>query len=197
MAKRIFDFMCAVCGLLLLAPLFALISLCIKLDSKGPIFFRQLRIGRFQKPFYIYKFRTMIQEAEKKGMKLTIGRDRRITKCGMILRKYKIDELPQLINVLKGEMSLVGPRPEVPEYVKYYPEHIKEIVFSVRPGITDYASLKFRNENILLASATDPEKIYVEKILPEKLQLYVHYVRHRSLIGDILIILKTLIRLGS
>jgi len=195
MAKRIFDLVCAGLGLLLLAPLFALISLCIKLDSKGPVFFKQLRIGRFQKPFYIYKFRTMIQDAEKKGIKLTVGRDSRITRCGTILRKYKIDELPQLINVVKGEMSLVGPRPEVPEYVKYYPEQIKEIIFSVRPGITDYASLKFRNENKLLASATDPEKTYVEKILPEKLKLYVHYVQNRSLLGDILIILNTLLRI--
>jgi lipopolysaccharide/colanic/teichoic acid biosynthesis glycosyltransferase len=189
-AKRLFDLSCVLCGLILLSPLFALIALWIKLDSKGPVLFLQTRIGQFGKPFQIIKFRTMHPNTHH--LKLTVGRDARITRCGYFLRQYKLDELPQLINVLKGDMSLVGPRPEVPEYVALYPDHIRDYVLSVPVGITDYASIEFCNENELLAHSEQPEIDYIEKILPIKLAYHQQYVSQRSLYLDIRLILKTL-----
>jgi lipopolysaccharide/colanic/teichoic acid biosynthesis glycosyltransferase len=192
-SKRIFDLCCVLPGLILLSPLFLLIALWIKFDSRGPIFFMQTRIGQFGKPFKIIKFRTMFSKTA--GKKLTVGRDARITRCGHFLRRYKLDELPQLINILKGEMSLVGPRPEVPEYVEFYPDSIKEYVLSVPVGITDYASIEFHNESELLATSFQPEVDYIEKILPIKLAYHQQYVKEQSLYLDILLILKTLKRI--
>lgn len=191
-AKRLFDLFWSILGLVILSPLFLVVAVWIKLDSAGPVFFRQTRVGRFEKPFRIYKFRTMVADAEKKGLQLTAGKDPRITPSGEVLRRTKIDELPQLINVVKGEMSLVGPRPEVPKYVEYYPDEAKKVVFSFRPGITDYAAILFRNENDILEGSEDPEKVYVQEILPEKVSLYLKYASGRSLWLDFLLILGTL-----
>ncbi len=190
MTKRIFDIFFASIGLLVLSPALAAIAILIDLDSAGGIFFRQERIGKNGKPFRIFKFRTM--RADNKGMKITVGNDSRITKIGQFLRKSKLDELPQLINILKGEMSFVGPRPEVAEYVKYYSDRDRKIVLSVRPGITDWASIKFKNESEILAKETNPEQAYINKILPKKLRYCRFYVKHQSLLGDVVIILKTL-----
>ena len=190
--KRLFDLCCILPSLIVISPLFLIIALWIKLDSRGPIFFLQTRIGQFEKPFKIIKFRTM--HPYEKGPKLTIGRDARITRCGHFLRQYKLDELPQLINVLKGEMSLVGPRPEVPEYVELYPDNIRKYVFSVPVGITDYASIEFRDESELLANSQQPEMDYVEKILPLKLAYHQQYVKEQSLYLDIVLIFRTLKR---
>ncbi|GAB6183582.1 sugar transferase [Thermodesulfovibrio hydrogeniphilus] len=193
-AKRIFDFFFATIGLILLLPIFALIAIWIKLDSPGPVFFRQVRVGRFGKPFKLYKFRTMYVDSESKGQ-LTVGEDPRITKAGYFLRKYKLDELPQLINVVKGEMSLVGPRPEVPRYVAFYPPDVRQRVLSVPPGITDFASIMFKDENELLAQAQDPEKVYIEEILPVKLKWYEKYILERSISLDFKLILLTLMKI--
>ncbi|MFK5969193.1 MAG: sugar transferase [Candidatus Marithrix sp.] len=190
MKKRIFDICCVVPSLILILPLFVLIAVWIKLDSSGPIFFFQTRIGQFAKPFKIIKFRTMY--VDTKGPKLTIGYDSRITGCGHFLRKFKLDELPQLINVIRGEMSIVGPRPEVPEYVELYPDGIKEYVLSVPVGITDYASIEFRNESEILATSQQPEMDYVEKILPLKLAYHQQYVKNHSIYLDIILIFRTL-----
>lgn len=192
-AKRFFDLSCVIPGLILLSPLLLLIALWIKRDSPGPVFFQQTRIGQFGKPFKIIKFRTMY--LNDTPLRLTIGRDARITRCGHFLRKYKLDELPQLINVLKGDMSLVGPRPEVPEYVARYPDEIKARVLSVPVGITDYASIEFSNESDLLADSQQPEIDYVEKILPIKLAYHQQYVMEHSLYLDIYLILKTFKRI--
>ncbi len=191
MIKFSFDLFLSTIGLIILAPLFAIIAILIKIDSSGPIFFRQERIGQNIIPFNIFKFRTM-KIKQDSNIKITIGKDSRITKIGSILRKYKIDELPQLINVIKGEMSLVGPRPEVAEYVKYYSARDKQIVLSVKPGITDLASIKFRNENEILAKESNPEKAYIEKILPKKLAYCRFYATHQSLGLDVAIIIKTI-----
>ena len=187
--KRLFDLSCVIIGLILLSPLFILIALWVKLDSQGPIFFNQTRIGQYGKPFNIIKFRTMY--LHQNNFKLTIGRDTRITRCGQFLRHYKLDELPQLFNVLKGEMSLVGPRPEVPEYVALYPESIKDYVLSVPVGMTDYASIEFRNEGELLADSVQPETDYIEKILPLKLAYHQQYVSEHSIYLDIILIFRT------
>lgn len=192
MAKRLFDIVFASLGLLLLGPLLLGIALWIKLDSRGPVFFRQERVGRFGVPFRIHKFRTMVTDAEQLGALITVGADARITAAGRWLRASKVDELPQLWDVLRGAMSLVGPRPEVPRYVALYPPAMRELVLSVRPGITDPASLSFRNESELLARAADPEREYVEVVMPMKLGLTADYVRHASLLGDIRLILATL-----
>jgi lipopolysaccharide/colanic/teichoic acid biosynthesis glycosyltransferase len=192
MAKRLFDIVLAGLGLLLLSPLLVGIALWIKLDSRGPVFFRQERVGRFGVPFRIHKFRTMVTGAERLGAQITVGADARITTAGRWLRASKVDELPQLWDVLRGAMSLVGPRPEVPRYVALYPPAVRELVLSVRPGITDPASLSFRNESELLARAADPEREYVEVVMPAKLGLTADYVRHASLLGDIRLILATL-----
>jgi len=192
-SKRIFDICCVMPGLIFLSPLFLIIAIWIKLDSRGPIFFLQTRIGQYGKPFKIIKFRTMRPEVP--GLSLTIGQDARVTPCGKILRKYKLDELPQLLNVLKGEMSLVGPRPELPEYVALYPDRIKEYVLSVPGGMTDYASIEFSNENELLAHSQHPETDYVEKILPVKLAYHQKYVKEHSIYLDITLILRTFKRI--
>jgi lipopolysaccharide/colanic/teichoic acid biosynthesis glycosyltransferase len=201
MNKRIFDLVAAGAGLILLAPLFALVALWIRLDSPGPVFFRQQRVGRLGVHFDIFKFRTMASSADAEAeAQLTIGRDRRITKAGKWLRYYKIDELPQLINVVRGEMSLVGPRPEVPRYVAYYPEAVREIVLSVAPGITDWASILYKDENAILGRSADPEKAYRETVLPAKLEYCVRYVRERTFWSDLQIIfttLRALLRSGS
>lgn len=192
MTKRLFDLCVALAGLALLAPLLLLIALIIRLESPGPVFFRQERVGRFGKHFRIHKFRTMCRDAAALGPQITAGGDRRITRVGAVLRKYKLDELPQLLDVLWGDMSLVGPRPEVPHYVQYYPAEVRELVFSVRPGITDQASILFSNEAQLLAEADDAERQYIEQILPQKWRLYERYVREQSFFGDIMLIGKTL-----
>ena len=191
-AKRAFDLLCAGAGLLLLAPLLLLIAVLVKLDTPGPVFFRQTRVGRGGVPFRIHKFRTMTSGRPTPGPSLTVGADARITRSGRWLRRYKLDELPQLIDVVQGTMSLVGPRPEVPEYVACYPPEFREIVLSVRPGITDNASIEYRDENAILAQSDDPERDYIEKILPVKLGYYRRYVSERSLPGDIAIILRTI-----
>ena len=188
--KRLFDIVMSGLGMLVLSPLFLVLVLWIKLDSKGPVFFRQLRVGKNNRDFRIFKFRSM-RVGSDKGSQVTIGgRDPRITRSGYFIRKFKLDELPQLINVFVGDMSLVGPRPEVRHYVDYWtPEQMH--VLDVRPGITDPASIKFRNENELLESAEDPEKYYIDVIMQEKLRLYLEYVRNHSFLGDLGLIFKT------
>jgi len=191
LAKRVFDILFSSLGLVLLFPVFIGISALIVIDTKGPIFFRQERVGRHLCNFKIHKFRTMIVNASDFGPSITIDLDPRVTRVGKILRKYKLDELPQLIDVLLGDMSLVGPRPEVPKYVDAYSDADKKIIFSVKPGITDKASIEFRNENELIANSSDVESVYLEKILPIKLVYYRDYVETHSLWLDIKIILKT------
>ena len=192
--KRVFDFVFSILGLVLLLPLFMIISIIILLDSKGTIFFVQTRVGKNNKDFRLFKFRTMKPNSETKGY-LTLGNsDNRITSFGKYLRKYKLDEIPQLINILKGEMSFVGPRPEVRKFVDLFNEEQK-IILSVRPGLTDYASLKYFNENEILEKFENPEKAYIEKILPEKLELNLKYIRERSLYKDLQIIIKTIGRI--
>lgn len=181
----------ALLGLILLTPLLLLMAFWIKLDSKGSVFFRQERVGRYGVIFRIFKFRTMTISTEK-NQQLTVGNDVRITRAGYLLRRYKIDELPQLINVLFGAMSLVGPRPEVPRYVKYYPADIRKIVLSVPPGITDWASIKYKEENSILGNSSDPEKTYIEEILPIKLKFYIAYVSKRNMWMDLKIISATI-----
>ena len=188
--KRLFDIVASGLGLLVLSPLFILVAIWIKLDSKGPVFFRQVRVGRYNKDFRIFKFRSMRVGSDKGSLVTIGGRDPRVTRSGYFIRKYKIDELPQLINVFIGDMSLVGPRPEVRHYVNYWtPEQMH--VLDVRPGITDPASIKFRNENELLEKADDPEKFYIEVIMQEKIGLYLHYVKNASLGYDIKLIFQT------
>ena len=188
--KRVFDIWASGLGLLVLSPLFLVLAIWIKLDSEGPVFYRQVRVGRNNKDFRIFKFRSMRVNADK-GSLVTIGKDPRITRSGRFIRKMKLDELPQLINVLLGDMSLVGPRPEVRHYVDYWtPKQMS--VLAVRPGITDPASIKFRNENELMGKADDPERFYIDTIMQEKLDLYMKYVSHHSLFGDIGLIFKTI-----
>jgi len=192
--KRLFDIAASAIGLLVLWPVFLVIAVLIKLEDGGPVFYRQERIGYKGRPFKIWKFRTMVVNADKLGKPLTVGRDPRITRVGYWLRKFKLDELPQLLNVLLGEMSLVGPRPEVPQYVALYtPEQRK--VLDLVPGITDPASIKFANEAELLAEASNPEKFYIEHIMPTKIRLNMEYASHATLWSDILVILKTLVRI--
>jgi lipopolysaccharide/colanic/teichoic acid biosynthesis glycosyltransferase len=189
--KRIFDIVVSFVGLVILSPLFLILAIAIARDSKGPVFFKQTRVGRNEVPFKIYKFRTMVEDAEARGMQLTVGDDSRITNVGTFLRKTKIDELPQLINVFKGEMSFVGPRPEVPKYVGLYTEDQRQVLM-VRPGITDLASIEYRNESELLATADNPEKVYIEEVMPRKIELNKEYIRNMSLVSDMRIILKTI-----
>lgn len=194
--KRIFDFLFSTVAGILFSPLLLVLALSIKFTSKGPIFYLQERIGLNEKPFRIFKFRTMFLDADKKGLLTVGGRDPRVTSVGYILRKYKLDELPQLFNVFLGEMSLVGPRPEVKKYVALYsPDQLK--VLSVKPGITDYASIEFSNENELLGKASDPEKMYVEEIMPAKLALNLKYVQEQSLLVDFKIIFRTVSKIFS
>lgn len=190
--KYCIDLVSSLAGIVLLSPLFVGIAVWIRVDSAGPVFFRQVRVGRHGRPFRIFKFRTMYADAEARGRMITVGDDPRITRAGRFLRKFKLDELPQLFNVVKGEMSLVGPRPEVPRYVEFYPEEIRTQVLSIRPGITDIASILYKDENTVLGDATDPEATYVTVVLPEKLKHYVRYVSERTLWLDFKIILMTL-----
>lgn len=190
MLKRFFDIVASALGLIVLSPLLLVVAIWVKLDSEGPVFFRQVRVGRYNKDFRIFKFRSM-RVGSDKGSQVTIGgRDPRVTRSGYFIRKFKIDELPQLINVLVGDMSLVGPRPEVRHYIDYWtPEQMR--VLDVRPGITDPASIRFRNENELLAKAKNPEKYYVEVIMPQKIKLYLDYVNQASFWYDLKLILQT------
>ena len=190
MNKRIFDFTASLAGLLLLAPLFMLVAIMIKFDSAGPVFFRQQRVGKDGALFNIIKFRTMHDDAHE--ALLTVGHDRRITRIGKFLRRHKLDEFPQLFNVLAGEMSLVGPRPEVPRYVECYPPEVRAVVLSVLPGITDWASIYYKEENSLLGRAANPEQAYLDTILPAKLKYNLRYVHERSFWNDVRIIFTTL-----
>jgi len=188
--KRIFDITLSLFGLIILLPFMLIIAILIKFDSKGTVFFKQIRITKGGKEFKIFKYRTMKAGSDKYSQ-ITVGKDERITKIGSFLRKYKLDEIPQLINVLIGDMSLVGPRPEVPKYVALYTDEQKEIL-KVKAGITDYASIEFSDENDLLASEEDPEKEYIEKIIPKKIELNKKYLSEISVLTDIRIILLTI-----
>ena len=190
MLKRIFDIILSLFGLIILLPFMLIIAILIKLDSKGSVFFKQIRVTKNEREFKIFKYRTMKVGSDKYSQ-ITVGKDDRITKIGSFLRKYKLDEIPQLINVLLGDMSLVGPRPEVPKYVALYTKEQKEIL-KVRAGITDYASIEFSDENDLLASEEDPEKAYIEKIMPKKIELNKKYLSEISILTDIKIILLTI-----
>jgi lipopolysaccharide/colanic/teichoic acid biosynthesis glycosyltransferase len=192
MAKRAFDILFSACALLALAPLLLAVAMWIKLDSRGPVFFRQTRVGYHGREFRIYKFRTMQTDAPARGPQITVGADPRITNSGAFLRKYKIDEFPQFLNVLLGDMSVVGPRPEVPRYVAMYPAPTRDLVLSVRPGITDLASIEYHDENDLLGRSDDPERTYVEQVMPAKLAYCERYAREHSLASDFAIILRTL-----
>jgi lipopolysaccharide/colanic/teichoic acid biosynthesis glycosyltransferase len=191
--KRSFDLFFSVLGLIILAPVLFIIAIWIICDSKGPVLFKQKRVGQYGKEIAVYKFRSMVTDAESKGLKITVGRDPRITDSGHFIRKYKIDELAQLINVINGTMSLVGPRPEVQEYIDVYPQYIKEQVLSVKPGITDFASIEFKDENSLLEGATDPHQTYINEILPIKQKYYLQYVDQQSIWLDIKLIFQTII----
>lgn len=194
MAKRLFDIVSSGIGLLCLAPVFVVMAIWIKLDSRGPVFYRQTRVGRYGRDFRIFKFRSM-RVGSDKGRQITVGeRDPRITRSGYFIRHYKIDELPQLINVFLGDMSIVGPRPEVRKYVDLYSEEQRK-VFQVRPGITDLASIKYRNENELLSQVDDPDTYYIDVIMPDKLTINLEYIRHQSFMGDIKIIFNTLFKI--
>ena len=190
MLKRIFDIILSLFGLIILLPFMLIIAILIKLDSKGPVFFKQVRVTKNAREFKIFEYRTMRVGSDKYSQ-ITVGKDNRITKVGDFLRKYKLDEIPQLINVLIGDMSLVGPRPEVPKYVALYTEEQREIL-KVRAGITDYASIEFSNENDILANEADPEKAYIEKIMPRKIELNKKYLSEISVMTDIKIILLTI-----
>jgi lipopolysaccharide/colanic/teichoic acid biosynthesis glycosyltransferase len=194
MFKRAFDFITAAMGLVLISPVLILAAALIKCETAGPVIFRQERVGRRFRHFFIYKFRTMIQNAPRQGGPITFGDDPRITRVGRVLRKTKIDELPQLFNVLKGDMSLVGPRPEVPRYVDMFREDYA-VILQVRPGITDLASIKYRDEAAILGRAENPEEEYVKRVLPEKIRYAKEYVDKASLLLDFRIILQTMARL--
>lgn len=188
--KRLFDILASFIGLIIISPVFLILGIWIKLDSKGPVFYKQVRVGRGNKDFFLYKFRSMRVGADKAGLITVGGRDPRVTRSGYYIRKYKLDEFPQLINVLKGDMSLVGPRPEVRKYVEMYtPEQMH--VLDVRPGITDLASIRYRNENELLEKAEDPDKYYIEVIMQDKLRINLEYVKEHSFLYDIKLIFGT------
>lgn len=194
MLKRTFDILASFCGLLLLSPLFIVVAIWIKLDSTGPVFYRQIRVGRGNKDFRLFKFRSMSVDSDKKGLLTVGGRDSRITNSGYFIRKYKLDELPQLINVFIGDMSFVGPRPEVRRYVDIYTDEQLHVL-DVRPGITDMASIKYRNENDLLEGAENPEEYYIKVIMPDKLRINLDYVAHHSFWGDIKMIFSTFVEI--
>ena len=194
MIKRAFDIVIAATGLIVLLPIMMVVAVLIKCDSQGPVFFIQRRIGKGFRAFLIYKFRTMKENSELTGRLITIGEDPRVTRVGRFLRKTKIDELPQLINVLKGEMSLVGPRPELPRFVELFRREYAEIL-TVRPGITDLASLKYRDEAALLDRAQNPEEEYLTRVLPDKIRLSRDYLQRASFFFDLSLILKTIIKL--
>ena len=190
--KRAMDIVISGGALLVIWPALLLIALAIKIDDPGPVFYRQVRVGKDGKEFRIFKFRTMVVDADKKGLAITVGRDNRITRMGRLLRKTKLDELAQLINVFIGEMSFVGPRPEVPKYVNMYTPYQRQVLL-VCPGITDYASIAYRNENDMLEGAEDPEKMYIDVIMPDKIELNMKYLREISPLADIRLILSTII----
>lgn len=196
--KRLFDLVLALCGLILFAPLFLVLAIAIPLESRGPVFYRGVRVGRGGKPFRIFKFRSMVADAEQKGAASTHERDSRITRCGQWVRRFKLDEIAQLLNVIKGDMSLVGPRPEVQKFVDLYTEEEK-IILSVRPGITDWSSIKFHNEGEIIAASgiADADEAYAKLIRPEKLRLQMKYVRERTLWIDIKILICTIITVFS
>lgn len=196
MMKRLFDVIFSLFALIVLSPVFATAAVLIKLDSKGPVFFLQERVGRNFRPFTIYKFRSMKADGGIKSALITVGGDERITKVGHLLRKYKIDELPQLLNVLKGDMSLVGPRPEVSQYVRLFKGEYRELL-RMRPGITDPASIRFSEEERVLATAADWEKDYTKRILPEKIRLSLRYVEEHSLLMDLKLIIRTFFRIAE
>ena len=188
--KRLFDIIASGMGLICLSPLFAVLAIWIKCDSQGPVFYRQVRVGRGNKDFSLFKFRSMRPDSDKLGLITVGGRDPRVTRSGYYIRKYTLDEFPQLINVFLGDMSLVGPRPEVRKYVEMYtPEQMK--VLSVRPGITSLASIRYRNENDILAAAEDPDKCYIEQVMPDKLAIDLEYVKQATLLNDIRLIFST------
>ena len=188
--KRFADFIIALVSLILLSPIFFIIAIFIKIDSKGPVFFKQIRVGRYNKDFKIFKFRTMQIDSDKKGLLTIGGRDPRVTKVGYFLRKSKLDELAQLINIVKGDMSFVGPRPEVRCYVKLYSEEQMKVL-DFRPGITDIASIEYRNENELLQTQKNPSQFYKDVVMQKKLYLNLKYLKKRNLIKDFIIVLKT------
>ncbi len=188
--KRLFDIIASGLGLIILSPIFLVLTIWIKMDSPGPVFYRQVRVGRNNKDFRIFKFRSMRVGSDKGSLVTIGGRDSRITHSGYYIRRFKLDELPQLINVFIGDMSLVGPRPEVRHYVDYWTQEQMHVL-DVRPGITDPASIKFRNENELMEQAEDPEEYYIKVIMQEKIQLYLDYVKNHSFLGDIKLIFKT------
>lgn len=196
--KRALDLISSILGIFILTPMFILIAVWIKIDSPGPAFFRQTRVGRFGVHFKIWKFRTMVVNAPSLGTAITVGDDPRITSSGKWLRKFKLDELPQLLNVIKGEMSLVGPRPEVPYYVQFYTAAQRQVLDLI-PGITDLASIKYRNENELLAAsaeeheALDAEELYIKKVIPDKIRINLEYAREATILRDLVIILKTIL----
>jgi lipopolysaccharide/colanic/teichoic acid biosynthesis glycosyltransferase len=192
--KRLFDIFFSFIGLVLLLPVFIILSLLIVIDSRGGIFYRQVRVGKDGRDFRLFKFRSMVSNADKKGLLTVGGKDSRITRIGYFIRKYKLDELPQLLNVLAGDMSLVGPRPEVRKYVDLYNEEQRKVL-SVRPGITDYASIEYSNENELLGSVPDPENVYINQVMPAKLALNLRYIREQGLVTDMKIIFMTLAKI--
>ena len=191
MLKRFFDLILSFIGLLIIVPILFLITILIKISSSGPVFYKQVRVGKNNKDFKIFKFRTMHVNADKKGLLTVGGRDPRVTSIGYYLRKFKLDELPQLINVFKGDMSFVGPRPEVRQFVNLYSE-IQKKVLNVKPGITDLASIEFRNENEILSKEEDPNQYYIDYIMPKKLEINLKYINQRNLLKDFVVIIKTI-----
>lgn len=194
MIKRLFDIIASLFGIIIFSPLLIVIAIFIKLDSPGKILFKQIRVGKNGQEFAIYKFRTMVENAEALGKQITVSGDQRITKIGQFLRKYKLDELPQLFNVFEGTMSVVGPRPEVPKYVNLYTLEQRKVL-EVKPGITDLASLEFRNENEILATVENPEQVYIQEIMPQKLNLNMEYITKSNLWFDLSIIFQTIWRI--
>ncbi len=196
MLKRLFDIFFSLIGLIVLLPFFLFISILIIIDSKGGVFYKQVRVGKDEIDFKLFKFRSMRTDSDKKGLLTVGGRDSRITRMGYYIRKYKIDELPQLINVFLGDMSLVGPRPEVRRYTDLYNDEQKKVL-SVKPGITDYASIEYSNENEILGKADDPERVYIDEIMPAKLKLNLRYIQEQGLLTDVKIIIKTILKILS
>ena len=191
---RFFDFILGLVGLVVLAPIFIMLAIWIKIDSKGPVFYKQVRVGQNGIDFGLFKFRSMVVDADKKGLITVGGLDPRITRSGYFIRKYKLDELPQLINVLLGDMSLVGPRPEVRKYVELYTDE-QQKVLSVKPGITDYASIEYMDENEILGKSNDPEKTYIEEIMPEKIKYNMKYIQNKNVSEYFKIIFLTLLKI--
>lgn len=191
---RFFDFILSLIGLVVLTPIFIMLAIWIKIDSKGPVFYKQVRVGQNGIDFGLFKFRSMVVDADKKGLITVGGRDPRITRSGYFIRKYKLDELPQMINVLRGDMSLVGPRPEVRKYVDLYTDE-QQKVLSVKPGITDYASIEYVDENEILGKSSDPEKTYIEDIMPEKIKYNIKYIQNKNVLEYFKIIFLTLLKI--